>query len=60
MNRPHAGPAGSRRHAFRAAAIRSGGAAGCTVTNPTPDTPAWRTVIDFLDKHLKGTGGVVS
>ena len=36
------------------ATIRSTSAAGCTVTNPTPFTPSWKTVIDFLDKHLRG------
>jgi len=25
----------------------------CTVTNPTPITPTWQTVFDFLDKDLK-------
>jgi len=36
-----------------AATIRSTSAAGCTVTNPTPFTPSWKTVIEFLDRHLK-------
>ena len=36
------------------ATIRSTSAAGCTVNNPTPFTPSWTTVIDFLDKHLRG------
>lgn len=36
-----------------AATIRSTSAAGCTVANPTPFTPSWKTVIEFLDKHLK-------
>jgi len=36
-----------------AATIRSTSAAGCAVTNPTPFTPTWKTVIEFLDKHLK-------
>ena len=36
-----------------AATIRSTRAAGCTVVNPTPMTPTWKTVIDFLDTHLK-------
>ena len=36
------------------ATMRSTSAAGCTVTNPTPYTPTWRTVIEFLDKYLKG------
>jgi hypothetical protein len=43
-----------------AATIRSTSAAVCTVTNPTPVTPEWKTVIEVLDKHLQGTGGVVS
>ena len=37
-----------------AATIRSTSAAGCSVTNPTPFTPTWKTVIEFLDKHLRG------
>jgi acetyl esterase/lipase len=36
-----------------AATMRSTSAAGCTVTNPTPDTPSWKTVIDFLDRYMK-------
>jgi acetyl esterase/lipase len=36
-----------------AATIRSTSAAGCTVTTPTPFTPTWKTVIEFLDKHLR-------
>jgi acetyl esterase/lipase len=36
-----------------AATVRSTSAAGCTVTNPTPSTPSWKTVIEFLDKHMK-------
>jgi acetyl esterase/lipase len=36
-----------------AATMRSTSSAGCTVTNPTPYTPTWKTVIDFLDKHMK-------
>jgi acetyl esterase/lipase len=36
-----------------AATIRSTAAAGCTVTNPTPYKPTWRTVTDFLDRSLK-------
>jgi acetyl esterase/lipase len=35
-----------------AATVRSTSAAGCTVTTPSPFTPTWRTVIDFLDKHM--------
>jgi acetyl esterase/lipase len=37
-----------------AATIRSTSAAGCAVVNPTPFTPSWKTVIEFLDKHLRG------
>ena len=37
-----------------AATIRSTSAPGCTVVNPTPFTPTWKTVIEFLDKHLRG------
>jgi acetyl esterase/lipase len=36
-----------------AATIVSTSSAGCTVTNPTPYTPTWKTVVDFLDKSLK-------
>ena len=36
-----------------AATIRSTSATGCTVVNPTPYTPTWNTVIDFLDKYMK-------
>jgi acetyl esterase/lipase len=36
-----------------AATMRSTAAAGCTVTHPTPYTPTWQTVIDFLDEYLK-------
>jgi len=33
--------------------MRSTSTAGCSVTNPTPYTPTWQTVIEFLDKHMK-------
>jgi acetyl esterase/lipase len=36
-----------------AATIRSTFAVGCAVVNPTPTTPTWKTVIDFLDKSMK-------
>jgi acetyl esterase/lipase len=36
-----------------AAVIRSTSAAGCKVVNPTPFTPSWQTVIDFLDRNMK-------
>ena len=36
-----------------AATMRSTSSAGCTVINPTPYTPTWKTVIDFLDRYLK-------
>jgi acetyl esterase/lipase len=36
-----------------AATIRSTAADGCAVTNPTPYTPTWNTVIEFLGRHLK-------
>jgi acetyl esterase/lipase len=36
-----------------AATIRSTSATGCAVVNPTPFTPTWKTVIDFLDKYMK-------
>jgi acetyl esterase/lipase len=35
-----------------AATMRSTSAEGCAVTNPTPYTPDWHTVIDFLSKHV--------
>lgn len=36
-----------------AATLRSTASDGCAVTNPTPFTPSWATVIDFLRRHLK-------
>jgi acetyl esterase/lipase len=36
-----------------AATMRSTSSSGCAVTNPTPFTPTWKTVIDFLDKYMK-------
>ena len=36
-----------------AATIRSTSANGCRVVNPTPYTPTWKTVIEFLDKYMK-------
>ena len=36
-----------------AATMRSTSAAGCSVTNPSPVTPTWTTVIDFLNRSLK-------
>lgn len=36
------------------ATLRSTSAAGCSVSNPAPYTPTWQTIIDFLDKHMKG------
>jgi acetyl esterase/lipase len=36
-----------------AATMRSTSASGCSVTNPTPYTPTWQTVIEFLDEHMK-------
>ena len=35
------------------ATMRSTASAGCTVVNPSPYTPTWKTVIDFLDKYMK-------
>lgn len=35
------------------ATMRSTSAAGCAVTNPAPFTPSWKTVTNFLDRHLK-------
>ncbi len=39
-----------------AATIRSTSSEGCTVRNPTPFTPTWKTVIEFLDKYMKDPG----
>jgi acetyl esterase/lipase len=36
-----------------AATIRSTSAADCSVVNPTPYKPTWKTVIDFLDRYMK-------
>jgi hypothetical protein len=36
-----------------AATMRSTSSAGCAVVNPTPYTPSWKTVIDFLDRYMK-------
>ena len=36
-----------------AATMRSTTAAGCAVANPMPFTPTWKSVIGFLDKHMK-------
>ena len=37
-----------------AATMRStSGAADCAVVNPTPYTPTWKNVTNFLDKHMK-------
>jgi acetyl esterase/lipase len=36
-----------------AATMRSTLSAGCTVVNPTPYMPTWKTVIDFLDRYMK-------
>ncbi|MBC7895834.1 MAG: alpha/beta hydrolase [Cytophagaceae bacterium] len=35
------------------ATIRSTAAQGCAVTNPALVQPTWKTVTDFLEKHLK-------
>jgi acetyl esterase/lipase len=35
-----------------AATIRST-SADCSVVNPTPYMPTWKTAIDFLDKYMK-------
>jgi acetyl esterase/lipase len=39
-----------------AATRRSTSAAGCAVTTPTPYTPSWKTVIEFLDRWLRSGG----
>ncbi len=36
-----------------AATMRSTSSTGCTVINPTPYTPSWKTIIEFLDRYLK-------
>jgi acetyl esterase/lipase len=36
-----------------AATMRSTTSADCTVVNPRPFTPTWKTVIDFLDRSMK-------
>jgi dipeptidyl aminopeptidase/acylaminoacyl peptidase len=38
---------------LREAATMRSTAADCSVVNPTPYTPAWKTVTDFLDKYMK-------
>ena len=38
-----------------AATMRSTTASGCAVVNPTPYTPTWKTVIEFLDRSMKST-----
>lgn len=36
-----------------AATMRSTSSAGCQVASPTPYTPTWKTVTDFLDRYMK-------
>jgi hypothetical protein len=36
-----------------AATMRSTSSAGCQVVNPTPYTPTWKTVIDFLERYMR-------
>jgi acetyl esterase/lipase len=36
-----------------AATMRSTSSEGCSVVNPTPYVPTWKTVTDFLDKYMK-------
>ena len=36
-----------------AATVRSTTAEGCVVTNPTPVTPTWQMVMEFLDRRMK-------
>ena len=38
------------------ATIRSTSAAACSVVNPTPFSPSWKTVTDFFDTHLRRAG----
>ena len=37
-----------------AATLRSTSSDGCVVTNPAPYVPTWQTVIDFLNRHVRG------
>ena len=39
-----------------ASTIRTTSSKDCQVTNPTPFTPTWKTVIEFLDKYMKASG----
>jgi acetyl esterase/lipase len=39
--------------ALREAATMRSTAADCSVVNPTPYTPTWKTVTNFLDKYMK-------
>ncbi len=39
--------------ALREGATMRSTAADCSVTNPVPYTPTWKTVTDFLDKYMK-------
>ena len=43
-----------------AATMRSTSSAGCAVVNPTPFAPSWQTLIELLDRHMKGRAGVAS
>lgn len=36
-----------------AATLRSTSREGCAITNPAPFTPTWKTVMEFLDKHMR-------
>ena len=38
---------------LREAATMRSTAGDCSVVNPTPCTPTWRTVIEFLEKHMR-------
>jgi acetyl esterase/lipase len=37
-----------------AATMRSTSSVGCAITNPAPFTPTWPSVIEFIDKYVKG------
>jgi acetyl esterase/lipase len=52
---PHGSPASflTNDSVREASTIRSTASAGCQVTNPVPYVPSWKTITDFLDKHLK-------
>ena len=40
-----------------ATTLRSTAAVGCKVTNPAPYVPTWKTVTEFLDRHMGRSHG---